>query len=122
MSEKGHHIVSFEMCLKIFIALLVLTVVTVLASRVDLGALNFTVAMLIAIVKAALVVMFFMGLKYDSNENRVIFFSSLIFVVIFIGLTATDLFFRETPKSSTLKLEQTPALLSPVAKAPEEHK
>ncbi len=112
----SHHIVSFETCLKVFAALLVLTVVTVLVSRVDLGAFNFTVAMIIATVKAAVVVMFFMGLKYDSNENRAIFFSSFIFLFIFIILTFSDLMFRpKITTTSTLTLDQIPALTVPTA-------
>lgn len=120
MSEQGHqhHIVSFETCVKVFVSLLVLTVVTVLVSRVDLGAFNFSVAMLIATVKAGVVVMFFMGLKYDSNENRSIFFVSFIFVFIFIFLTGSDLLFRPTFKTN-LKLDQIPALTVPApSKAP----
>ena len=115
MSEHKHHIVSFETCVKVFASLLVLTVVTVLASRVDLGPLNFTVAMLIATVKAAVVVMFFMGLKYDSNENRAIFFSSFIFLFIFVFLTFSDLLFRPEYKTK-LKLDQIPALTLPAKK------
>lgn len=121
MSEhEQHHIVSFETCIKVFASLLVLTVVTVAASRVNLGVFNFSVAMLIASVKAMVVVLYFMGLKYDSNENRSIFFSSFIFVFIFLFLTGSDLLFRPTFKSN-LKLDQIPALTLPApatAKAP----
>ncbi len=113
MSAKGHHVISVAMCVRLFVALLFLTVITVVASRIDFGVFNFTIAMLIASVKAMLVVMFFMGLKYDSNENRAIFFSSLIFVFIFIFLTGADLFFRRPLISTTLKLEQVPALTLP---------
>ena len=95
MSAAKHHILSVSMCIKIFVVLLFLTVITVLAAQVDLGAINFTVAMLIASVKAGFVVFFFMGLKYDSNENRTIFFSSFIFVAIFIVLTYSDVLFRK---------------------------
>lgn len=120
MSEEKHHIVSFETCVKVFVTLLVLTVVTVLASRVNLGPFNFTVAMIIASVKAGVVVMYFMGLKFDSNENRAIFFSSFIFLFIFIFLTFSDLLFR--PKyTSNLNLDQIPALVTPSPKAPEHH-
>lgn len=115
-----HHIVSFETCIKVFVALLFLTVVTVLVSRVDLGPLNFTVAMLIATVKAAVVVMFFMGLKYDSLENRTIFFSSFIFLFIFICLTFSDLLFRPIFHSTKLKLDQIPAITTPKAPAHEQ--
>lgn len=96
------------MGLKIFIALIIGTIITVAVARVDLGALNFTVAMLVATVKALLVVLFFMGLKYDNNENRTIFLTSFVFVAIFVVLTVTDLFFRGdvyVPKGASLLKE-----------------
>ncbi|MBN8553967.1 MAG: cytochrome C oxidase subunit IV family protein [Deltaproteobacteria bacterium] len=93
--HKPHdHILSNKLGLKVLIALLILTVITIIASRIDFGALNFPIAMLIASVKALMVVLIFMGLKYDDNENRVIFFSSFVFVAIFILLTAADIFTR----------------------------
>lgn len=97
MSENEHHehyVLPVKFAFIVLAILLVLTVVTVAVARVDLGILNFPVAMLIATVKAAFVVMFFMGMKAEDGENRVIFFGSFVFVAIFIVLTATDLFFR----------------------------
>lgn len=96
MSDQHHqhHILSKEMALKVWGALIVLTVVTVAVARVDLGALNFVVAMLVASVKAALVCLFFMGLKYDHKENAVIFSTSFIFLTIFMILTFGDLLTR----------------------------
>lgn len=93
--HKGHHILSMLTGTKVWLALLVFTMITVAVSRVDLGSLNFTVAIAIATIKAFLVVLFFMGLKYDSNENRLIFFSSFIFLFIFVFLTYSDVLFRE---------------------------
>ncbi len=92
--QHKHHILSPALGLKVWLCLIALTVVTVAISRVDFGILNFPIAMAVASVKALLVVAFFMGLKYDSNENRVIFGGGLIFVAIFIILTSADLFFR----------------------------
>ena len=94
MDKHKHHILSTTMCAVIFGILLIFTVLTIGAAQIDIGILNFPLAMLIATVKACLVVFFFMGLKYDSNENRIIFFSSLIFVAIFIVLTLSDKLFR----------------------------
>lgn len=120
MSEHGHHIVSYNTCLRVWGSLLILTVLTVAAAKVDLGVLNFSLAMLIATVKAMVVVVFFMGLKYDSNENRAIFFSSFIFLFIFVFLTFSDLLFR--PKIVS-KFIQEPAVTAtspqPAAAAPE---
>ncbi len=89
-----HHIVPDSMIFKIGACLAVLTVITVAVSRVDLGALNFLVAILVATIKGTLVAMFFMGLKYDHKENAAIFATSFLFLAIFIGFTATDIFFR----------------------------
>jgi cytochrome c oxidase subunit 4 len=74
--------------------LLVLTIVTVAVAQIDLGKLNFTIALIVATVKALLVGMFFMGLLYDKRENAMIFVTSFVFLGVFITLTSTDMFFR----------------------------
>lgn len=98
--HSSHHILSFKTGFNVLIALLIGTVITVAAARVDLGMLNFPIAMFIATVKALLVVLFFMGLKYDSNDNRLIFGISFVFFAIFGILTSTDVFFRGDVKVS----------------------
>lgn len=92
--KHGHHILSNSLGRKIFLSLLVLTIITVGASRINFGPFNFPIAMLIATIKALLVILFFMGLKYDDNENRTIFGSSFVFFAIFVALTACDIFTR----------------------------
>lgn len=92
--HEAHHIIPPSVYMKVFGALLVLTVITVAVAQVDLGRLNMIVAIGVASIKAALVCMFFMGLWWDKKENAVIFVTSFVFLMIFIVLTATDLFFR----------------------------
>jgi caa(3)-type oxidase subunit IV len=94
VEKHHHHILSNTMALGIGGALLFLTVVTVWVAHIDLGPLNFVVAMLVATIKASLVALFFMNLFYDHKENGVIFGTSFLFLIIFIVLTGTDLFFR----------------------------
>jgi cytochrome c oxidase subunit 4 len=65
MSE---HIISSKLYYAIWITLLVLTVVTALVARVDLGPFNTIVALVIATFKALLVVLFFMHVKYTSEK------------------------------------------------------
>lgn len=66
-SELGH-IVDVKVYLKVFLALLVLTVITIAIAQVDFGNqnLNLVIAMLIASVKAGFVALFFMHLKYEN--------------------------------------------------------
>ncbi len=90
-----HHILSVKHCSIIFGTLLIFTLLTVAAAHMDFGYFNFPLAMLIATIKASLVVFYFMGLKFDSTENRVIFFSSFIFLAIFIVLISSDVLFRK---------------------------
>ena len=74
----------------IFGALMVLTAVTVGVAFVNLGALNFPVALGIAILKATLVILFFMHVKYSSQLTKLICGSAFFFLVILFGLTLSD--------------------------------
>lgn len=77
--------------LAVWIALLVLTVVTYYASRFELpGGWHLTVALLIAAVKGALVALFFMHLWEQQGANRLVFLTALCFVALLIGLTVMD--------------------------------
>lgn len=89
-----HHILPTRTAVTIGVVLLCLTAITVEVAHLDLGPLNFFVAMAVASVKALLVALFFMNLWFDRKENAVIFGTSFLFLTIFIVLTATDLFFR----------------------------
>lgn len=94
MKEKTHkgHAKAY---IKVWIALLALTVVTVAVSYHDYGDWNIFVAMLVATVKASLVCLIFMHLLYDKLLDRVVFVSSFVFLAIFILLTASDELFRK---------------------------
>jgi cytochrome c oxidase subunit 4 len=93
-SSGHHHILSTSLAVKVWSILIFLTLVTVGVAQIDLGAWNFTVAMLVASIKASLVCIFFMGLKWDHKENAVIFSTSVIFMAIFMILTFGDLLTR----------------------------
>jgi caa(3)-type oxidase subunit IV len=93
--QQHHHILSDRMAVGAFVALIILTFLTVVTAKyVNLGVFNFPLALLIATTKAALVALIFMGLKYDRRENSVIFFTSFLFLAIFLVETGTDIFFR----------------------------
>ena len=88
--DKDHHVTSPMLLLGVYGALLAATVLTVGVTLVDLGDLNIWVALLIAVVKAALVAMYFMHLRWDSPFNGAILILSLVFVAVFIGFTIMD--------------------------------
>jgi cytochrome c oxidase subunit 4 len=75
----------------VLVALGMLTILTVAVTAVDLGSQgNFVVAMIIATVKAILVMGYFMHMFWDSKFNVVAFTSSFLFVLLFLGMTVLD--------------------------------
>jgi cytochrome c oxidase subunit 4 len=80
--------------LNVFIALVLLTIITVVTSQLDLGPMNVPLALAIAGGKATLVVMFFMALKYDNRVNLAILSVGVLTVFIFIAFTLFDTAFR----------------------------
>lgn len=88
--EELGHIVPESTFLKILIALLVLTVITVLAAQVNMGDWNIAGAMLIASVKASLVVLVFMHGKYENKILWTYILIPFILLVIMIGGVFTD--------------------------------
>jgi cytochrome c oxidase subunit 4 len=74
----------------IFVSLMVLTAITVAVAFINLGALNFPVAIAIAITKATLVVLFFMGVKYSSRLTKMVVGMAVFFLMTMFGLTLTD--------------------------------
>lgn len=91
MSAEHHeHILPIKVYLRVAAALLALTGATVAISYVHLGPWNAVVAVGIASLKASLVALFFMHLKYDNKINMFIFFAAILFVTLFITLTMFD--------------------------------
>jgi cytochrome c oxidase subunit 4 len=88
--QNSHHIIPLRTYLNVFAALIVLTVVTVVASRLEFGAFNAIIAFGIASVKAVLVLAYFMHLKYDNMMNRVIIASGVFFLLVLYMFVLVD--------------------------------
>jgi cytochrome c oxidase subunit 4 len=74
----------------IFGTLMVMTIVTVFVAFVNIGILNFPVALTIAIFKATLVILFFMHAKYASRLTKLVVGGAFFFLFILLALTMTD--------------------------------
>ncbi len=93
MSEH-EHIVSYKVIVIIWLVLLVLTGVTVAVSYVDLGALNIWIALGIASTKSALVISFFMHMKYERPIFKLSLLVALCILAIFVGFIFFDVLYR----------------------------
>jgi cytochrome c oxidase subunit 4 len=71
-------------------ALLVLTVITVAVRYIDLGEANIWIAIGVAAVKATLVGLYFMHLKWDKPFNQLTLVGSIVFVVLLLLFTLMD--------------------------------
>jgi cytochrome c oxidase subunit 4 len=94
MSAESNHVVSPKIYALILLALLAGTLVTVVVARKDLGPLNIVVALSIAGAKAALVVLYFMHLRYSERLTRVFAAAALFWLVVLIAITMVDYYTR----------------------------
>ena len=83
--------ISVKTYVAVFAALLVLTALTTAIAFVDLGGVgNVAVALSIAIVKAALVALYFMHLRYSSPLTVIFAGAGLFWLGLLIVLTLSD--------------------------------
>ncbi len=86
----GAHVVPVGVYLAVFVALMLLTAVTTVAAFHDLGPLNNVVALGIATLKATLVVLFFMHVRYGTRLTPLVITAGLFWLAILIALSLTD--------------------------------
>jgi len=121
---------------KTLVALLILTAITVGAAYINLGAGNVVVALFIATIKATLVVLFFMHLRYDKPVYGIVAMAGFLFLGIFLMFCLLDADSRNyylpqnvhrtevplspgtAPPALTEILPETPAAATPAAPAP----
>jgi cytochrome c oxidase subunit IV len=84
------HIVSTRVYYLIFAALMVGTAITVGVAFIDLGPLNAVVALTIAVIKATLVVLFFMHVRYSTKLTWAVVVASVFWLGILLALTFSD--------------------------------
>lgn len=95
--EHGQHvIVPVRTYLLVFATLFVLTLVTVWAAEQDFGFANTAVALGIAFTKATLVVIFFMGVRYNTPLTKVVVVAGFFWLIIMFGIGMTDYLTRAT--------------------------
>jgi cytochrome c oxidase subunit 4 len=88
--EHAEHIVPPGVYAAIITTLLVLTLITVYAAFVDLGRFNIVVALLIATIKATLVVLFFMHAKYVPKRTKLVIISGIFWLALLLFMTLSD--------------------------------
>jgi cytochrome c oxidase subunit 4 len=86
----GVHVMPMKVLVRVWGSLLALTVITAIVAGFDLGRLNLPIALAIAILKASLVLLFFMHMRYDRPINAIAFITALLFFMLFVTLALLD--------------------------------
>ena len=118
--QSHHFIVPIKYYLFTLVSLIILTATTVYTATMwDLpGYFNITLAISIAVLKATLVILFFMGLHWDRGLNLAFLLGTLFFITVFVVITLLDYASRSwiNPWGETLH-----SIESPVKPSKENH-
>ena len=93
-SHEEHHVLPDGLFIMVWVGLLILTAITVGASVMFSGRIGIVTAMIVTPIKAALILMYFMHLKYEKPGFVAMFLSAVGILGIFLGLTFFDYLFR----------------------------
>jgi cytochrome c oxidase subunit 4 len=115
-AHAKHHHGSAALYIRTLVALLILTALTVGASYIDFGAGNVVIALFIATIKATIVALFFMHLRWDKPVNAVIACAGFLFLGIFLMFDFID--FGSRDGLQPVNLAPVVATPAPAAAAP----
>ena len=93
-AQEEHHVVPDGVMILVWIALLILTAITVGASVWFPGRGGVAVAMIVTPIKAALILMFFMHLKYEKPVFKWMFLVAAGLLAVIMGITFFDYGYR----------------------------
>jgi cytochrome c oxidase subunit IV len=92
--EMETHIVSYRIYISVWVVLLALLGITIAAAKLYHSAYSVLINLLIASIKAFLVLIFFMHLKYEGRFLKGLVFLTIAVLTSIIALTFSDIWFR----------------------------
>jgi len=100
--HSAPHADSLAIYIVIFVLLMALLVATIAIARFDLGSLNVVAALLIAVAKALLVILFFMHVRHNPRITWAFVAAGFFWLGILVTLTLTDYVSRNRPIPDSL--------------------
>jgi cytochrome c oxidase subunit IV len=94
MTTESKHITPYDLYAKVLIVLLILTTITITVPSLNLTAFTVLIALVIASIKAGIVLLYFMHLKIENRLLRILVVMVLIIYASVIILTFSDYIFR----------------------------
>ncbi|MGB9702402.1 MAG: cytochrome C oxidase subunit IV family protein [Candidatus Kapaibacteriota bacterium] len=93
-NNNHSHLIPYGTYFLIWLSLISLTVLTVSVAGIDFGKLALPIALTIAAIKSALVITYFMHIKFDDKIFKVFLFVALATLTAVFVLTLSDVFYR----------------------------
>ncbi len=93
-AEEKRHIVPYRVFLYVLLTLIVLTLISVWVTTIHLGPLTVSIALLLASAKTALVLFYFMHLKFDQRMFTFMALGVILLIAIIIFVTFLDYLFQ----------------------------
>jgi cytochrome c oxidase subunit 4 len=93
-AQPKHHMVSFSTYVMVWVALLMLTALTIVTASMHFGAFSIVAAIIIATIKGTLVLLYFMNLRYEERIFLVMLGVALLTLAVIMVLTFVDVLFR----------------------------
>lgn len=95
--SEGNHVTGYKTYFIVWVLLMILTATTVYVSYLDFGTFNIVIAMVVASIKASVVALFFMHLKFEDKITWLFAIFPLVLLFLLISMTILDTFTRITP-------------------------
>ena len=91
MSNNHAHVITpVGTYVVVFVLLLIMTALTYWVATQDFGAMNTPVALGVALFKASLVIIYFMGVRYNTPLTKAVVISGFFWLIILFGMTMSD--------------------------------
>jgi len=94
MKNHDNHITSYTLNGTVLLVLLLLTTTSILAVKLHFGAFTVAVALILASVKSAIVLTYFMHLKFENLLLRLMVGGVFLLFTIVVVITFIDYYFR----------------------------
>lgn len=94
VESRQNHITDYRFYAIVLIFLLILTFITITVAKINLSALSVVIVLVIATIKAVIILTYFMHLRYEIRLFRILVTGVLLLYTIIIIITFLDYIFR----------------------------
>ena len=103
MAARPRKVEKLWLYIVVYALLMLLLIMTVAAAQFDLGRGNVVIALVIACLKAMLVILFFMHVRHSSRLTWIVAAAGFVWLMILLALTMTDYTWRDSNANQAVR-------------------